>query len=99
MSTYKYLDAINNEEFVQRVQYHMVKAAVAIANESEATANHIDRVALATRVLSANVNWAVCVKLTLCNWVIEALPDPLTATDANIYDAVAGFWDALSLTV
>lgn len=99
MATFKYIDAINNQEFNQRVQYHMIKAAVAIANESAETANHLDRIALATRVLSANVTWATCVQLTLCNWVIEALPDPLTATDGNIYDAVSGFWDALSLTV
>ena len=99
MSTYKYLNAIRDPEFPERVKYHMIKAAVAIVNESTETANHAARAILARSVLWGNVNWNVCVQLTVCNWAIEALEDPLTATDTNIGDAVAGFWDALTTPV
>ena len=99
MSAYKYVDAINDPDFYRRVQYHVIKAAVAIANESAQTANHANRVKLATNAMTGKMDWNICVSLTLCNWAIEALSDPLAATDQQIYDAISAFWDALSLTV
>jgi TRAP-type mannitol/chloroaromatic compound transport system permease large subunit len=86
-----------------RVQYAVLKAAVAIANESDQTPHHAERVRLANRVLRGNLpptvfGWLVLTNATVGTAVgAEEEPTGDSVPDGDIEFVVASVWDALAL--
>lgn len=83
--------------FVRRVRQAMVKAAVAVAAEDDQTANHTDRVALASAVLALPNEWAR-------NFAIGVATNPNVGTgssdpaedDGALEYVVNSMWDAFA---
>jgi hypothetical protein len=92
-----------NPVWLGRVQYQVLKAAVAIANESDQTPNHTERLRLANRVLRGNLPITVFGWLVLTNGTvgtaIDAEEDPTgdSVPDGDIEFVVSSVWDALAL--
>lgn len=83
--------------FVRRVRQAMTKAAAAVAAESDQTANHADRVALARAVLALPNAWAANFAIAVANNgnVGTGSSDPLT-DDSALEFVVNSLWDAFS---
>lgn len=78
------------QENINLVQVAIVQAAIAISAESDQTANHTNRVALARQVLADPSGWSErFVWGIVTDATVQSAP-----TDANIYNAVAGQWNA-----
>lgn len=72
------------------VKVAIVKAAIAISAEDGETANHANRVALAQQVLQSPQAWAErFIWGVVTDATVQSAP-----SDANIYNAVAGQWNA-----
>lgn len=83
--------------FVRRVRQAMTKAAANVASESDQTANHTDRVALAKAVLALPNEWAANFAVAVANNpnVGTGTSDPLT-DDSALEFVVNSLWDAFS---
>jgi hypothetical protein len=79
-------------EFIARVKIAMVSAAIDIASEDPATANHADRVALSLKVLHNPLGYAEL----LAVGIAQRTSDPENDSDATIQTTVASIWDAYS---
>lgn len=73
-----------------RVQIAIVKAALAISSEADTTPNYTNRVNFANQVLRSPASWA---QIMIWGIVTDAMVQS-APTDANIYNAVAGQWNA-----
>ena len=89
--TYKQArDIAVDRDNIDRVQVAIVTAAIAISSESDATDNHTNRANYANQVLRSPATharkmiWGVVTDATVQS-------DP---TDSNIYNAIAGQWNA-----
>lgn len=87
---------VDNETFGKRVEYFVIKAALAVMTESEATANHSDRIVYAQRVLNANYNKHGYVVGVLTNSTIAALSDPSAVNDNDLEFVVNSLFDAFA---
>lgn len=95
MATYGQIyDRTHNNDFVNRVEVAIVAAAIAISAESAQTANHANRAALAQKVLQSPAYWSKVMAVGVgTDATVQSGP-----TDANIYNAVAGQWNAYAGT-
>lgn len=91
MATYGQIyDKTHNVDFVNRVEVAIVQAAIAISAESAQTANHANRVTLARQVLQSPKYWSEVMAVGVgTDAGVQSNP-----TDAAIYNAVAGQWNA-----
>jgi hypothetical protein len=83
--------------FIRRVRQAMTKAAQNVASESDQTANHTDRVKLASTVLALPNEWAQNFAIGCANNgnVGTGTSDPLV-DDGALEFVVASLWDAFS---
>jgi hypothetical protein len=83
--------------FVQQVTVAMTSAAIAIASEAAATANHNNRVTLAKLVAANPTYWGplfalgVSVNLAVNSVTVATLP-----TDANVQNSVNAIWNTFA---
>ena len=88
---------VSNVESLQaRIQYFLVKAAVAIATEEPEVAA---RRKLAAAILNNALNTRIVTLMVLSNATIAAMEDPTTATDSDLEFTVNSLIPALILTV
>ncbi len=91
------VNEVSNAEALQsRIQYFLVKAAVAIATEEPEVAT---RRKLASAILNNALNTRIVTLMVLSNATIAAMEDPTTATDADLEFTVSSLIPALILTV
>lgn len=83
--------------FIRRVRQAMCKAAANVAAESDQTANHTDRVALAKAVLALPNEWAQNFAYAVANNgnVGTGSSDPLT-DDSALEFVVNSLWDGFA---
>ncbi len=83
--------------FIRRVRQAMTKAAANVASESDQTANHADRAALAATVLALPNEWARNFAVAVANNpnVGTGTSDPLT-DDGALEFVTNSLWDAFS---
>lgn len=79
-----------DQAFIAQVKVGIVKAAIAISAEAAETTNHTNRVTFARSVLLNPQGYAENMSLGV------ATDDTVqvTPSDANIYNAIAGQWNA-----
>lgn len=83
-----------NSSFVEQVKIGIVKAAIAISAESDQTPNHANRVAYARAVLANPTGYASNMAFGIAtNDDVQA-----AASDTNVYNAIAGQWNAYAGT-
>ena len=82
------------QEFIGRVRVAIVKAAIAISAEGDQTPNHASRAAYARNVLLGPGSYAENMALGIAT---DANVQS-AQTDDNIYNAVAGQWNAYAGT-
>lgn len=79
-----------NQDFIDRVMISIVMAAIAISAEASNAANHVNRVNYANAVLRNPPNFARNMAVGIAtDTTVQSTP-----TDAAIYNAVAGQWNA-----
>lgn len=86
----------DNPAFIKRVEYFLVKAAIAVMNESEATVNHADRLIYASRALNSAVDFRPYALGVLANPTVAALADPATVTDNDLEFVVNSLFNAFA---
>lgn len=92
-----------NPTFMGRVHYFALKAAIAVVNESDATAHHSERVRLANKVIRGNLDQNVLPRLVVTNATVAATiaaeeePTGVTVPDGDLEFVVNSVWDALAL--
>lgn len=90
MATVTELKAIStNSNWIFRVNYYLIKTAMAVFVEDAGTANHANRLAFARATLKDQLNINKYALAVLTNATIAAKADPLQSTDAEIEYAVA----------
>lgn len=94
MTLYAQYNLAREPEFIASVTIAMIQAAIAIANESTATANHALRARHAARVLNEPTHFAPGFALGVAsNPAITA-----ESTDSDIQFTVNSNWDAFAGT-
>ena len=83
-------DQAVKQDNIALVQVAIVKAAIAISAESAETDNHTNRANFANQVLRSPDYWAE----RMVWGVVTDSAVQENATDTNIYNAVAGQWNA-----
>jgi hypothetical protein len=66
------------------VNHYLIKTALAVFDESDATENHTERLAYAKQILRGQVNLGIWVRVVLANATISAKADRSAIADSEI---------------
>lgn len=89
---------VDDLPFQQRIIAALEAQVIVVNAESIGTANHVQRLQLMARVLTAPKQYAVIFAPLICSVApISALSTTASATDANILSGVQAVWDGIAL--
>jgi len=89
------MTAANNNDIQDRVNYYMIKAAIAVMSEVNTTIGHALRVSYANKVLAGTANVqeytvAVYTNVTVANQGMSPVDNDLDTTVSSMFNAFAG---------
>lgn len=99
------MDLLTQTEFLNRIQFNMIKTAGDILNESNETAHHLDRVNYARNLILSAESFsrqAAAVLVTLGNIIANTTWDEVeqravcSATDGDIFSQCNFSWNVLA---
>ena len=79
-----------------RIEYFVIKAAVAVMAEDVGTANHANRFAYAKKILLGTENFSRWVVAVLTNSTIAAAADPVSASLSDVEFTVNSMFNAFA---
>lgn len=91
MSLASQFSAANDATFQNLIQAAIVQQAVAIFNESSGTADHVNRAALANKVLLGSSAYVANFAQAVASQGVDK-----TATDTVILTTIAAVWNTIS---